>query len=107
MIDLTEETTINLKQVAEHVPVGRRGRPLHLSTVLRWILHGTKAPSGQIVRLEGIRLGGKWITSVQAVQRFSERLTPSLEVAERPSPTRTKRERASQRAARELEKLGV
>ena len=50
----------------------------HIGTVLRWILTGLKSPAGELVRLEGIRIGGKWLTSKEAMQRFAERLTPDL-----------------------------
>jgi hypothetical protein len=46
-----------------------------VSTILRWISRGIRLASGEIVRLEGARRGGRWITSVEALQRFTEKLT--------------------------------
>src|SRR5438552_3149705 len=75
MIDLASEQRIGLHEAAKLYPSFRNGRPTHISTPLRHITKGTKLPSGEIVRLEGARLGGRWITSIEAVQRFMERLT--------------------------------
>jgi hypothetical protein len=108
MIDLALETPISLTAAARSVPSSRGGKPTHISTLLRWILSGVKAPSGEVVRLEAIRLGGKWITSREALQRFAERLTPILAGSPPPTPrTQTARLRAADRAARELERVGI
>jgi hypothetical protein len=103
MIDLTTETPIPLAAATRLIPPGRNGKATALSTVLRWILRGAKAPDGQTVRLEAIRLGGRWMTSKAALQRFAERLTPQLE----PTPvvrSPAARGRASERAGRELDR---
>jgi hypothetical protein len=41
------------------------GRPMHISTLARWRQAGIRG-----VRLEAIRLGGRWATSLEAVDRF-------------------------------------
>jgi hypothetical protein len=108
VIDLSKETPLPLKTLCSLVPPGRNGRKTHISTVMRWILHGVKSPTGEIVRLEALRLGARWVSSREALQRFSERLTPHLEnaPAERPL-TLAQRERAAERAGRKLEQLGI
>jgi hypothetical protein len=108
MLDITRESTLSLAQAANLLPPGRGGAQPTLGCVLRWILKGAKSPSGEPVRLEAIRLGGRWLTSREALQRFAERLTPSLD-GEPPAAPRTvgQRRRACERAARELEKLGI
>lgn len=70
MIDLTEEKAISLNEAATLVPSARQGRPTHVSTLIRWITAGVEGN-----RLEAIRLGGRWVTSREALQRFAERLT--------------------------------
>jgi hypothetical protein len=70
MIDVTSERLISLPEAARLVPPGRYNKRPTLSTVLRWIQHGVGG-----VRLEAVRLGGKWVTSLQAMQRFAEALT--------------------------------
>jgi hypothetical protein len=61
------------------------------------------------VRLEGLRLGSRWVTTRQALQRFAEALTPRLGgTGSAPAPrTEAKRRRASERAASELERAGI
>jgi Protein of unknown function (DUF1580) len=108
MIDLTAEKPIPLAAAATLIPPARNGKKTHLSTILRWILRGSKAPDGTLVKLEAVRLGGRWLTSREALQRFSAKLTPSTD-AEAPAPPRTPamQSRASSRAAAELERIGV
>jgi hypothetical protein len=109
MLDVSSESTISLIQAARLLPPGRRGRPVSLSCLLRWVLTGATGPSGERVRLEAVRLGGRWVTSREALQRFAERLTPAL--SDTPTPptprTPTARQRACERAAAELERLGI
>jgi Protein of unknown function (DUF1580) len=108
MLDISSESTISLIQAAGLLPPGRRGRPVSLSCLLRWVLTGARGPSGERVRLEAVRLGGRWITSRQALQRFAERLTPRIFAAPAPIPrTASQRQGASERAEEELERRGV
>lgn len=48
----------------------RADRPVHPGTVARWIAKGHKLPDGRRVRLEGLRLGGKVLTTMPAIYRF-------------------------------------
>src|SRR5262249_32787805 len=109
MLDLTTEQPIPLAAAADLIPPGRGGKKTHLSTLLRWILQGAKSPSGEIVRLDACRLGGRWMTSREAIHRFAQALTPTHNVpTPAPAPrTPTQRSRASERAERELEKVGI
>jgi hypothetical protein len=113
MLDLKTETPIPLAEAAALIPPARGGKKTHLSTLLRWIVKGVRSPIGETVRLEAIRLGGRWMTSREALQRFAERLTPplisftdgSLSSAS-PPLTLSRRERAAAQAGRELDRLG-
>lgn len=78
MIDIATERRLYLHAAIKLYPLSHTGRPVHISTVLRHITKGVRLPNGEIVRLEGARLGGRWITSVEAVQRFMERLTAGM-----------------------------
>src|ERR1051326_8754025 len=104
MIDLTQEKPVPLDEAAKLFPPARGGQRCHLSTVLRWILKGSRGPNGERVRLEATRLGGRWMTSREAIQRFAERLTPDLEASGETATTRTptKRRRSSEAARRRL-----
>jgi hypothetical protein len=106
-IDLKTETTISLVQAARMQPPGRRGRPVTLSCVLRWILKGCRGPDGEMVRLEGVRIGGRWITSIEALERFAARLTPNLVNPPATPRSPSRRQRASERAAAALERIGI
>ena len=107
MIDLSKETPLSLTQAARLLPPGRGDRPVTLSCLLRWILRGARAPSGQLVRLEAVRIGGRWVTSREALQRFAEALTPSFENASPAPRPPSSRQRASERAAKQLQKMGI
>ena len=106
-IDLKNETVLSLSQAARMLPPGRRGRPVTLSCVIRWVLDGVKTHSGR-VRLEAIRMGGRWITSVEAMQRFAAQQTPDLKAGDPPilRPL-VSRHRAAQRAGEQLDKIGI
>jgi hypothetical protein len=113
MLDTTLEKPIPLAEAAKLIPPARQGKRTHLSTLLRWILRGAKNPAGETVHLEAIRLGARWMTSREALQRFAERLTPpstdsSTAIAPRTPPrTPMQRQRASNRAEKELAKAGI
>ncbi len=76
MINLAN--SLSLPQAAKRLPPSRNGRPVSTSTLVRWILHGLLGPDGEIVRLEAVRLGSRWVTDEGALQRFVERLTPDM-----------------------------
>ena len=97
-----------LTQAASRIPSVRQGKRTTLSCILRWVLNGARSPDGQIVPLEAVRLGGRWVTSREALQRFAERLTPQTSDTQA-SPARTPRQRrrAAEIAAKELEKMGI
>jgi Protein of unknown function (DUF1580) len=108
-IDLTRETVHNFAKATQFVPPARNGKKTHISTLLRWATKGAKAPDGTIVRLEALRVGSRWVTSREAIQRFMEALTPRID-DEGSTPgvrTTTRRQRASDRAAEELDQLGL
>jgi hypothetical protein len=75
--------------------------------VFRWVTIGVPGPDGRRVKLEAVRVGGRWLTSVEAMKRFAARLTPRPD-AEPAASRRTlkQRERANARAEKELHKLG-
>lgn len=65
MIDLKTESLISLHEAARSLPSNRAGKSVNLSTVFRWIQKGVTTQNGR-VRLEAIRLGGRWLTSWEA-----------------------------------------
>jgi hypothetical protein len=110
MVDVFNEQLLSLAQVAKLLPPGRQGRPVNFSTIYRWIFTGVRAPDGERVKLEAIRLGGRYLVSREAIERFIERLsTHDVEVSTPPQPARTPTalERAVARADRSLEREGI
>lgn len=108
MFDTTLETPIPLAEAAKLIPPARQGKRTHLSTLLRWILRGARNPAGETIHLEGIRIGGRWMVSRESLQRFFERLTPRTDSPAPITPrTPRQRQRGSEWAARELEKIGI
>jgi hypothetical protein len=108
MTDILSESTLSLTQAARRLPPGRGNRPVSLSCVLRWVLDGAKAPDGTRIKLEALRLGGRWVTSAEALRRFAEALTP--QAGSTPNPkvrTPTARQKAIERAEKVLEKAGI
>jgi hypothetical protein len=101
MIDLQNETILSIPQAAKRVPSQRNGAPTHASTVLRWILKGVKG-----VRLEGARMGGRWVTSVEAMQRFSAELTKA-KLPQVESQASSRSDQQAELVERELDALGL
>ena len=102
MIDISTEQLLTLSQAARVRPHGRLSRPTHPSTVYRWISRGVRGAAG-VVKLEGVRIGGSWYTSREALQRFAEALTNgSTETVRGDTP----RQRAAD-ADEELRRLGI
>jgi hypothetical protein len=105
MIDIRNETTIWANDVPKMLPPGRGGKRMHLSSVIRAIL-----AKDETRRLEALRVGSRWLTSVEAVQRWMERqtadrlgTTPPADAAPRPPAARR---RAHERAEAELSRAG-
>jgi hypothetical protein len=104
MADILSEKMLRLEEVANLTGA-------HFTSVYRWVLRGVPGPDGRRIKLEAIRMGRCWITSHEALRRYSEALTPQPDddgvippMAPR-SPSR--RRKASERAARELAKAGI
>jgi hypothetical protein len=105
MIDMATEKLIPLQKARDEIPPGRNGKRTAFSTVLRWVLDGVNTPKGK-VRLEAVRLGGRWLTSIQALNRFAAAQTPNLDgegVEASPDATTARASKANA----ELEKVGI
>jgi hypothetical protein len=105
-IELSQEKAISLHEAAKLVPSSRRGKATHISRLIRWIVNGAKATDGSVVKLEALRLGGQWVTTGEALQRFAERLTSESEPSA-PLRSPVSLRRAIEQADAELDALGV
>lgn len=70
VVSVADERVLTLSQLARRLPRSRNDRPVHPSTIHRW-----RHPGVRGVRLECLRIGGIWHTSLEALQRFCERLS--------------------------------
>jgi hypothetical protein len=73
----------------------------------RWIVKGVPDRDGNRVRLEAVRVGGKWLTTHAALRRFIEATTPRFEEANSVPRSASARLRASERAAAVLAEQGM
>lgn len=76
MVSLILEQTLPLQALAKLVP-GNCGRSVHYETLRRWARQGVQG-----VKLESKKLGGKRVSSLEAVDRFMEQLTAREVAAE-------------------------
>lgn len=88
MIDIQNEPLLSLTKAAQTDHV-------HVSTVHRWRLRGILG-----IKLETIRIGGKRMTSREALQRFHERVTTA---ADGEPTARTESDRARERRLAKVE----
>jgi hypothetical protein len=100
-IDVSTEKLISLAEYTKLRPLGRNQRPMSLATAYRHVYRGVRG-----FRLEHVRFGGNNLTSVEAVQRFVERLTAEGEPAPDVRPPAARR-RAIEAADRDLDALGA
>src|SRR5690349_2456863 len=97
-IDLATEQLIPFNQVPSLLPRVRRGRKPHVGSIFRWAKKGLAGH-----RLEYLQVGGVKCTSVEALQRFFERISsPDRPVAPR---SFAKRQREIKRATAEVQRL--
>jgi hypothetical protein len=104
VIDISTEDIITFTEAGDLVPRRRKGRKTHPSTFWRWSEYGLRG-----VKLEVLYIGGSRCTSVQALQRFFDRLrrvrnsgTESVVAAHR---TAAQRKRDNVTAAEELQQV--
>jgi hypothetical protein len=107
MFDFQTEKVISLREAARMMPSCRQGKALHHLTVHRWIFKGVDG-----VQLEGARLGGQWVTSREALARFSEALTvkrtlPRLNEDKPVGRPEKARKRKDEGTERDLRKYGL
>jgi hypothetical protein len=96
-IEFKSEKLITFRQLIQSLPK-RDGRSVHISTIHRWRSRGSKG-----VRLEAIRVGGSWMTSHEAFQRFCDHLTA---LATEPVPPTRMHRGAHKSADEKLQKDG-
>jgi hypothetical protein len=93
---------------ASKVPGHRGNAHLNGSTLFRHIVKGVRAGNGQVIRLEAVRVGGRWLTSLEAIARFAEKLTAASipsDTPPAPAPTPKQRQRAAKAASAQADAI--
>ena len=100
MIDISSECVLTLTEAAKRLPRRRAGKRPHVATLYRWAQRCLRG-----VQLETIQVGGTLCTSLEALQRFCERLTdPNVQPTQRAS---AERQRSIRTAEKRLEEMGL
>ena len=92
MIDLAKEKVVSFSDAGKVLPPSRLGRPVSPSCLMRWGLHGVKTSTGRVY-LEVLKVGGRWVTSIEALQRFAEAQTPIFPDAKEAPVARSRSQR--------------
>lgn len=103
MIDVQHEQLVPVREVPGLLPQQpRSGKRIHISAVYRWIKRGVRG-----VRLEAVKIGGTTYTSLEALQRFTDRCTSAhSEPDDRDVPQAPRaRQRRQQQARRRVEQI--
>jgi hypothetical protein len=97
----------SLAQVAKLVPAGRGGRPTSPTTVWRWSRAGVKTADGRTVRLETMRIGGRYVTTEQALRRFLAAQQDAPATPAQTAPQATRRADDAAKVSRQLDAIGI
>ena len=76
--DQDAEGLLTLQEASRLVPARFTGRGANNTTLWRWITKGIHLPGGARLRLEAVRVGGRWRTSHAAIRKFVAGLTQSF-----------------------------
>lgn len=108
LIEIQSGQGFSLPAAGRQFPAHRGTGTVDPSTVFRWVTRGSKTANGRLVKLEAVRVGGRWLTSRDAVTRFVAALT-DLVTSPEPAASRTptERTRASAAAGRKLQQMGA
>ena len=93
---------ISLAQGARLLPSLTRGRPVSPATLWRWAKYGSRAADGTLVRLQTWRIGGRCVTSADAIQSFVAALSGTADPGQAVAATRT-----AEAVERELDAAGI
>jgi hypothetical protein len=75
------EPLVQLEQLRKSPLLALAGKAPTVPSLIRWIKIGANTGTGRVVRLEGVRLGGRWMSSEGALKRFLARMASGGSVA--------------------------
>jgi hypothetical protein len=103
-IDITTERLLSPTEAAREPVFRRRGKPIHVSCVYRYMTRGVVTAHGERMVLESIRTPMGVRTSAEAIERFIRALTGKQQSIATPTPRA--RRKQSQQAEEELIRHG-
>jgi hypothetical protein len=106
-VDIFEQgqRLVPLSEVAKLIP-GRGDKNITVNTLIRWCRHGVRiAGTNSYIRLEGVLMGRRWMTTPDAVAKFLDDMKRADATGIVPSPTYQPSARALATHARVAEKL--
>ncbi len=98
-IDIACDELIPIREVPKRLPKKPCGKRIHISAVYRWMQKGVRG-----VKLDFVFIGGTRYTSVEALQRFVDRLSMNDRGIPRESTPR-RRQMEIDTAAREAKRI--
>jgi len=90
--------------------LGTSGTPCNFSTAYNLVTKGSQLPDGSRLTLEAIRVGGRWITSREAIERFVITLTEAWSGRAPGAPavtTKKERSRRLETADAQIAAMGI
>jgi hypothetical protein len=104
-----DETRIDIDDARRRL--GTEENPIHFTTFYRLTKRGLKVPGGERKTLEHLRVCGRLITSVEAIERFvaaTNGIDPDASEADEATAARTRRRQAElARVDRDLDAAGI
>jgi hypothetical protein len=94
---ILDEDRLSLEEARPHL--GTNGEPCDFTTAYNAVTKGYQLPDKSRLRLEAIRIGGRWVTSRQAIERFVIRLTEAWSDPQTGAPVMDTRKEQSRRLA--------
>jgi hypothetical protein len=106
---LLSESLVGLAELARRIRSPRRNGYLTPQAIWRWVTKGVRLRDGRVVRLEALRLAGRFVTSSQALERFIAAQNESSFPTETWDPPRTllERQREAERIGKALDTAGI
>jgi hypothetical protein len=108
LVDILKEDRLTLEEARS--VLGTQQKPCNFATVWRAIKTGTLLPDDSRCYLEAVKVGGRWVTSREAIGRYVEATTAAWLKREPTAPVRalSKTRLAEQaRVDRALERMGI
>jgi hypothetical protein len=105
---ILDEQRVNLQDARPLL--GTTRKPADFSTVWRAVTRGTIQPDGTRLKLDAVRIGGQWITSVEAIVRYVMALTAAFtgeEIEDAAGPPSKRRAKELAHVDRELNAKGI